>query len=153
MKNSTQRHERLIPIDIDRMKQLIYLAMQYNKPVTEAVYMHPLEYEALLTDRLTEYNNLIMVNCRVNGISVFSDPIVTKGTFFICEPGLFDVYKKLKTHPWVDKSYTDLQLQKIAAGLFKEQEKYKYELLNGVPGDFKQGPVRGISPLERFIKK
>lgn len=120
MEQSTQPPERLLPLDIDRIKQVIENIKQERKPVNEAVYLSPVDFERLL-------QKSFKVPCpgyrSVNNIAVFSDPIVTPGVFFICEPGLFELYKKLKTSPYVDKNWNDSQLQKIATGLWESEKK------------------------------
>lgn len=127
MDNNTQPPERLLPIDIDRMEQLTIIARLKRKyePV-EAIYMHPVDFEALIyqTSKQTKIETFINpIAAPMNGIKINSDPIVTPGTFFICEPGLFEIYKSLKTSPYVDKNWTDSQLQKIATGLWDQQKK------------------------------
>jgi len=120
---STQPPECLLPIDIDRMQQVIDNIILECNPVNEAVYLHPNDFGRLLVESFK-------VPCpgyrSVNNIPIFSDPIVTPGYFFICKPGLFEIYKSLKNSTYVDKNWTDLQLQKVATGLW-ESEKIQKE--------------------------
>lgn len=126
---STQPPERLLPLDIDSLERTIIklrheAAKRFILPITEAVYMYPTDFDKLLQDSLSQpYPEYISVN----GIAVFSDPIVTIGYFFICEPGLFEIYKSLKTSPYIDKSWNDSKLQKVATGLWESEKKSRYK--------------------------
>lgn len=121
MEQSTQPPDRLLPIDIDRMKQELRIAtlMHRYEPV-EAFYMHPIDFHKLLPSHSSQRYTTALT---YNWISVFSDPIVTPCTFFICEPGLFEIYKKLKSSPYIDKNWNDSKLQNVAAALWESEKK------------------------------
>jgi len=87
--------------------------MKQNK---EAIYLHPADFKKLIEHLIKESDETFITNPQfvINGIEIHTDNIMPIDTFFICEPGLFELYKQIKLHHWVDKSYTDDQLQKIA---------------------------------------
>lgn len=123
--------ERLLPLNIDSLERTIIklrheAAKHFITPISESVYMHPIDFEALIyqTSKLTKIETFINpMAASMNGIKIFSDPIVTPGTFFICEPGLFEIYKSLKSSAYVDKNWNDIQLQKVAIGLWESEKK------------------------------
>lgn len=96
--------------------------MKQNK---EAIYLHPTDFKKLICHLIKESDETFIINPQfvINGIRIYSEEILSPGAFFICEPGLFELYKQIKLHPWVDKSYTDDQLQKIATGLWEAEKK------------------------------
>lgn len=116
--------------------------MKQNK---EAIYLHPTDFKKLICHLIKESDETFIINPQfvINGIRIYSEEILSPGAFFICEPGLFELYKQIKLHPWVDKSYTDDQLQKIATGLWETEQKQAVKL-SGVYATFKAESIQHL---------
>lgn len=56
-------------------------------------------------------------------VRIIVDDDVPANTFFYCEPRLFEIWKSLINHPWIDKSDPEIDLCKVADMLYNQELK------------------------------
>ena len=136
---------------LEKFKNVLESLKVIKTEPTKCFYTDNITYGKILDSMMTEPN--YMVYMPLGAINLFVDNNIEFGLIIYCEPGLYDIWKRLIASPFVDKNDKNIDLWKIADSLFQHQKAFKDELLNGSPYDFNPDHIRGVSPIESLFKR
>lgn len=107
-------------ITLEKFKEaLAALKLSHNRP-RKCFYTNSITYGKILDGMMTETNYMIYVP--LGAIELITDNDIEPDTIIYCEPGLYDIWKRLKAHPWIDLNDKKIDLWKVAASLFEAEK-------------------------------
>lgn len=106
------------PLSLEKLKEALE---GLKSPLIDPVkyfYTDKITYGKILDGMMVDYRAYTPLAL----IPLIIDNDIEPGVIIYCEPGLYDIWKKLKHHPWVDKS---MDLWKVAFVLFENEKQIK----------------------------
>lgn len=61
----------------------------------------------------------------LRSIDLFVDNDIDPGMIVYCEPGLYDIWKRLRYHQWIDHTDQTIDLWKVASSLLEAEKRQK----------------------------
>lgn len=130
---------RIEPLSLEAFKDALEGLKSIPIAPRKCFYCDQITYGKILDGMVTDANYSIYIP--LGGIQLIADNDIEPGTIIYCEPGLYDIWKSLKTSPWINQNSRDVNLWNVAETLFKWDNDNKIKVPDSIiPKFFREDP-------------
>lgn len=111
------------PFSLKKFKEALEALKSIPIEPRKCFYTGKITYGKILDGMMTDQNYKVYIP--LGSIDLFVDNDIEPNMIVYCEPGLYDIWKSLKAHHWIDPSDKTIDLWKVASTLFESDREIK----------------------------